>query len=42
MIDTNRQDSDEKIKTLIKDHREMIALIMNQIKISKPSPYKKY
>ena len=39
-IDANRQDYDEKIKNLTEDLTEMIASMMDQIKISKHSPDK--
>ena len=39
--DANRQDSTEKMKNLTEDLTAIIASIMDQMKISKLSPYKK-
>ena len=39
-IDSTRQDSDEKKKDLTEDLTEIIASMMDQIKISKYSPDK--
>ena len=39
MIKSNRQDSGEKMKKLTEYLTAIIALMMDQIKISKSSPY---
>ena len=41
-IQANRQDSDEKTKNLTEYLTETITSMMDQIKISKYSPYQKY
>ena len=42
MIKANKQDYDDKMKKLAADFTGIIASMMDQIKISKSSPDKKY